>query len=105
MKIETAKFILNQCERHEARDHAFGDMEVYWTYKGASIADGYFGGGHASVSVTPQSQWSGAEAHELLKCGKTVSFSRNDETGPDNFQLGATMPGLTLDSVRKELTS
>lgn len=106
MDLETAKLILSDCVRSELRDHAFGDMEVFW-YKGQnSIAEGYFGGGHASVSLGPTAAFNfkGEDAHVLKECGTLTHVERNDETGPDKFELGATMPGLTKEAVRKEIT-
>ena len=48
-------------------------------------------------------EFSGAEASELRKCGR-LSTSRNDSTGPDRYAEGSCMPGLTLEGVRRELT-
>jgi len=95
----------------------------------AQAAEGYFGGGSSGVSVytTPipfekpwdfetgsgylaqlgeeayaAAEFDGRDASELLECG-SLSVSRNDETGPDTYQDGVCMPGLTLEGVRKEL--
>ena len=46
----------------------------------------------------------GKEGRELLACGSTVLSTRNDSTGPDSYQEGQTMPGLTMEGVREELT-
>jgi hypothetical protein len=95
----------------------------------AEAAMGYFGGGSSGVSVytTPlpyeepwdfetgsgylaapiptayaAAEFDGRDARELLKCGSS-RVSRNDSTGPDTYQDGKCMPGLTLEGVRKEL--
>ena len=97
----------------------------------AQAAEGYFGGGSSGVSVytTPipyEEPWEfggevggyvaedlaedayactefyGRDARELLECG-SLSVSRNDSTGPDTYQDGKCMPGLTLEGVREEL--
>lgn len=104
MNIETAKFILNQCVREELRDHAVGDVEVYWFFQGKEIAGGYFGGTNHEIWMTPKTTFEGSNARELLKCGTLGVVERNDETGPDDFTLGYTMRGLTLQGVREELT-
>ena len=46
--------------------------------------------------------FSGSDARELLRCG-SLSASRNDMTGPETYQEGNVMPGLTLEGVRKEI--
>lgn len=116
MELKEAKDILNTCERQELRDHAFGDVEVFWIrecqemQQDEEVATGYFGGGSASVSVAlPGTQdqfahFEGSEARELKACGAVGHISRNDETGPDVFVEGFIMPGLTKEAVRKELT-
>jgi hypothetical protein len=45
----------------------------------------------------------GKDAAEVRNCGK-LQVERNDETGPDEYIEGQTMPGLTLEGVRQELT-
>lgn len=116
MNLQEAKDILSTCERQESRDHAFGDVEVYWIRENQEmqqdeeVATGYFGGGSASVSValpgtTDQfAHFEGLEAKELRAYGVVGHISRNDETGPDVFVEGYTAPGLSLADVRKELT-
>lgn len=101
MNIDLAKKILNAATRYELRDHAFGDTEVTWMYKGWEVGGGYFGG-TADVWIGDDG-FSGDEARTLRNCGKTLVVERNDETGPDNYNEGVTMPGLTLDGVRREL--
>ena len=107
MDIATAKNILNDAYRHELRDHAFGDREVFWTEgpetDSEEVADGYFGGGHAVVGIGGNS-WKGREARELSRCGRAGRVERNDSTGPARYQDGACMPGLTLEGVKEELT-
>lgn len=102
MELSEAKATLNLCVRGECRDHAFGDVEVFWTRDGEEVADGYFGGGTASVHVQGTS-FQGSEAHELRACGAEGEIGRNDETGPDEFIEGFTMPALTKEYVRHEL--
>lgn len=104
MNVETAKNILNQCERHELRDHAFGDMEVSWTKDGNEVGAGYFGGGVADVSLIGEfSDFHDEDARALQSCGTLAHVERNDSTGPEEFVEGQTMPGLTKEGVREEL--
>ncbi len=107
MNIDAAKNILAHAVKSECRDHAFGDCEVYWEIDGKEVAAGYFGGGSRSVSVfndtDDSGHFEGAEADELRKIFAKEEIGRNDETGPDEFVLGKTMPGLTLEGVRREL--
>lgn len=106
MDLEEAKTLLSGAIRHELRDHAFGDTEVYWVLKGKEIATGYFGGGTADVSIISNSNTSfeGEDARALRNLGEMGDVARNDETGPDTYVEGQTMPGLTLEGVREELT-
>lgn len=107
MNLEEAKTLLSGAVKSELRDHAFGDCEVTWwdaakPYK--LIAEGYFGGAERSVSFEqPRVSFKDAEADELRKCFSSQKVERNDETGPDEFVVGQTMPGLTLEGVRREL--
>lgn len=116
MSFNTVKLILSDCERHELRDHSFGDVEVNW-YKGdVTIAYGYFSRSSAEVRVyrsdNPNAEFpsyrklaefTGDQAHELRLCGE-IHVSRNDETGPDEFTLGEIQPGLSKGDVYHELT-
>lgn len=107
MNLEEAKALLRTAVKFELRDHAFGDCEVTWYKEDTEIADGYFGGGRRYVAITsvdPGYVFDDAEADELRKCFASEQTSRNDETGPDDFEIGRVMPGLTLDGVKKELT-
>jgi hypothetical protein len=115
MNVQEATELLSTCVRSELRDHAFGDSEIYWSLLGEPIAEGYFGSGSASVSVFTSSTeastlpdgeetFEGDEAHQLRRCGVEGEIERNDETGPDEYDEGTTMPGLTLEGVRQELT-
>lgn len=101
MNLDEAKEILNGSERHELRDHAFGDMEVTWMKDGEEVGFGYFGKSE-SVIVT-NSPFFGEAARELLRCGTLVGVERNDSTGPDGFVVGQTMPELTTEGVKQEL--
>jgi hypothetical protein len=109
MNLEEAKTLLNGATRHELRDHAFGDMEVYWVKNGKEIACGYFGGDHAEISVfkpaADATTFDGDDARALRECGTLGMAARNDETGPNEFIEGQTVPGLTLEGVREELTN
>lgn len=102
MNFETAKTLLSECDRHELRDHAFGDVEVMWMKDGQKVAEGYFSHTRADVVINGVS-FEGADAIDLSKCGTIGNIERNDETGPDEFVLGQTMPGLTREGVNKEL--
>lgn len=110
MTLEEAKELLDQCTRAELRDHAFGDREIYFTKDGTSVAEGYsgteceitiFGTGDGGLDDT---YFQGSEAYELLRCGTLDSVERNDSTGPDEYQEGECMPGLTTAGVLDELT-
>lgn len=108
MELEEAKKLLDGAKRHELKDHAFGDVEVYWV-KGKEIACGYFNGGPAdSVSVFKPTEdattFDGDDARALRQCGTLGEVSRNDSSGPDAFVEGQTLPGLTRAGVREELT-
>lgn len=103
MNINTARIILDDCIREELRDHAFGDVEVYWFKDGKEIATGYFGSQNSEVALSAKSHFRGNEARVLRECGTLGAVSRNDETGPEEFVLGETMPGLTLEDVRDEV--
>ena len=107
--LEEAKAFLNTCTREELRDHAFGDTEVGWMINGREVASGYFGSTSKIISIiseTGKSVWccKGTDAQELRNTGTLGKVERNDETGPDQYQEGYTMPGLTLEGVRAELT-
>lgn len=106
MDIEEAKNLLNGAVRHELRDHAFGDAELFWELDGEEVGSGYFGSGHASVTISTEEyhNFEGDDARELRKCGTLGDVERNDETGPNTYSEGTTMPGLTLEGVREELT-
>lgn len=109
MTFERAKALLDENNRWELRDHAFGNMEFGWTFGPLSgaIADGYSGGGRCDVFVRDgfdSASFEGDQARELRKCGTLTLSERNDEVGPDEYVEGQVMPGLTMDGVRKELT-
>lgn len=107
MNFQQAQEQLNKCIRHELRDHAFGDTEVDWIFEGSIMASGYFNSSHASVTLFEMDRnqnFEGLEARELRNCGASAQVSRNDETGPIQYQEGLIMPGLTLEGVRDELT-
>jgi len=105
MNLQEAKTLLDGCERLELRDHAFGDKEVTWKKDGIVIAIGYAGSAAASVTITvdPTASFGNDDARSLMSCGTPGSVGRNDETGPEQFVEGQTMPGLTLEGVRQEL--
>ena len=106
MELEEAKKILEECDRWELRDHAFGDMEVTWTKAKRTIATGYTGSSSVYVTIGEShvtGSFTNDDARALMSCGTLVSAGRNDETGPDEFVEGQIMPGLTLEGVRREL--
>ncbi len=104
MTFEEAKALLSQSVRDELRDHAFGDREIYWTTVGGEdVASGYCGEGISSVTVG-DSYFIGEQAVELIRLGHTGKIERNDSTGPDEYQDGQVMPGLTPRGVADELT-
>lgn len=104
MDISEAKALLDTCIREELRDHAFGDVEMFWNKDGVPIASGYFGGVYADVCINHKSSFKNDEARELRNCGTEGHIERNDETGPTEFVEGQIMPGLTKEGVRQELT-
>ena len=116
MTLEEAKAFLNGLVRSELRDHAFGDREITWCDSaGKERADGYSGSTGTFVSIYSEKEdehgdpleigdFEGRDALQLLKCGSEGLVERNDSTGPDNYQDGQCMPGLTLKGVRDELT-
>lgn len=103
MNVKEAKEILDGCDRHELRDHAFGDMEISWTLRGFEVAYGYAGGNQWGVHLVGDTAFEGEEAKQLVVCGKLMHIERNDETGPDDFVVGRIMPGLTREAVKQEV--
>jgi len=104
--INQAMSFLATAERSEARDHAFGDSEVFWQIGSDEVATGYFGSQSAEVSIQSSgdvSRFSGDAARELRNIGILKGVSRNDMTGPDEYKEGHVMPGLSLEDVRQEL--
>lgn len=122
LTIDQAKTLLDAAERSELRDHAFGDVEIYWyaTFQGKRIevAAGYFGSGqHDGVTIyNPRkllgedivyeavASFNGKESWVLRNCGTEGDIGRNDSTGPDEFVVGQIMPGLSKGDVFHELT-
>lgn len=109
MNLSEAKELLNACVREELRDHAFGDVEVYWRKDRTHIAAGYFSGATANVwliveNKPPSASFNGEEARELRNCGTSGPISRNDELGPDDFTEGETMPSLTKEGILEEIS-
>lgn len=105
INVDDAGRLLADCERHELRDHAFGDCEVTWTRAGVDVAFGYFGGDCAEVTIEGRGVFVDAEARALRGCGRLGAVERNDATGPDRYREGECAPGLTSDGVLAELTS
>lgn len=108
MDLQKAMDLLNECTRSELRDHAFGDVEVTWYKGGQFVASGYFGLDESEVDIAAsivhereEFTFTGELADRLRNCGTLGEVDRNDETGPDAFVEGQTMPGLTLDGVPK----
>lgn len=107
MNIEEAKLFLATTQRQESRDHAFGDVEVYFMQGKKEVGGGYFGGGHADIWFEKDGEnfsFKGDQAREIRNAIPLGAVGRNDETGPDTFTEGRTIPGLTKEAVRKELT-
>lgn len=107
--LDMVKEILSQCVRVELRDHAFGDAEVSWLFMGLEAASGYFGSSSSSVTlINPKGETvatlKGKDADAVRYCGTLGTVERNDETGPDEYQEGSCMPGLTFKGVLEELT-
>lgn len=96
MKIDDARTLLKMCHRHELRDHAFGDRQVFWTAGPNTddplVAEGYFGGGSAEIWIHEDwgenGAFTGDYAKRLSACGETGVIGRKDVTGPD-FYMGA----------------
>lgn len=103
MNFREAMELLDECKRSELRDHAFGDVEIYWTKDGEEIAYGYFSGSVQSV-FSDHFSFKGEEAKELRSAGVEQSIERNDETGPDEFVQGQTMPSLMKRNIFDEIT-
>lgn len=81
--------LLGLCRRYESRDHAFNDREVFWRRDEIEVADGYFGGGTASVYIHADfggGTFYGDEARKLVERGSSAVIGRNDETGPDDYR-------------------
>lgn len=111
MNFEEVKILLDGCFRWELRDHAFGDTEFGWkNAEGKDVAEGYSGSGTCTIWYSGNDteriafSFTGEEARALKLCGPLKEVERNDETGPDRYVEGLTMPGLTLEGVRDELT-
>jgi hypothetical protein len=102
MTLQEAVASLEGSVRIELRDHAFGDTEVMWMKDGAEAGHGYYSAGIAECTIG-DTMFRGKDAAEVRNCGK-LQVERNDETGPDEYIEGQTMPGLTLEGVRQELT-
>ena len=108
--FEQAKELLAGCERRELKDHAFGDREIYFTKDDKNVAEGYSGSGGPSIMIFGEREdqedathFNGSEASELNGLGTYMGSERNDSTGPEEFEEGECMPGLTLEGVRQEL--
>jgi hypothetical protein len=80
MTLPEAKALLGATTRDELHDHAFGDVEVYWTSDGEEVANGYFSAGTNEVYVAG-AIFTGAEARELRQCGTMGRRERNDAAG------------------------
>lgn len=105
MNFDEAKEILKAAEKHELRDHAFGDCEITWVNASNEIvAEGYYAGRTGDMHFTNGSVFRGNEADKLRECFSSEKIYRNDETGPDEFVAGKIMPGLTKEGVLKEIT-
>ena len=105
--FEETRALLDTCVRSECRDHAFGDREIFWEDAGGNlVAEGYAGASGASVWSCSGNEFENMtddESRALLRCGRQGQLSRNDSTGPDSYDDGECMPGLTVEGVRREL--
>lgn len=85
ISFEEASKLLSQCTRNELRDHAFGDREVYFTLNDEEVAEGYLGGGMASVSIKGKgTEFTDGEARQLLALGTLGQVERNDSMDDDD---------------------
>lgn len=103
MTPQEAKNILDSCDRHELRDHAFGDREISWTRRGLEVAFGYSDGSTCGVHLVGGEAYEGEDAKMLVDAGTLRHAERNDEAGPTDFVEGRIMPGLTKQAVRQEI--
>lgn len=101
-RLDQVKMMLDDCVREELRDHAFGDVEVYWRLNDEDVASGYFGIDAREVYVNGI-KFTGDDADALRTCGKRGRIERNDSTGPADYQEGETQSGLTAEGVLDEL--
>lgn len=85
--LAEAKALLDDSQREELRDHAFGDTEYFWKKNGIIVADGYSSYEVTDVTVwiegepTTKGDFDGDEAKSLLNCGTLTQTWQND-TGP-----------------------
>lgn len=105
MNVEEARDILNGCDRHELRDHAFGDREISWTRRGLEVAFGYSDGRECGVHLVDGNAFEGQDAKGLVNLGTLRHAERNDEIGPATYVEGRIMPGLTKARVQQEIMS
>lgn len=103
MEVKEAKAILDDCDRDELRDHAFGDREISWTRSGFEVAYGYDTGKECGVHIVGDTAFEGDDARLLIDCGTLAHVERNDSSGPPDFVPGRIVPGLTRQAVRQEL--
>lgn len=110
--LADALSLLNLCTRSELRDHAFGDREVTWTDAAGNGVGFYCNSGKPPHHVyITRFDGNGDEVEsaefpatsQMMQTGMVCIIERNDSTGPDNYQDGACMPGLTLAGVKEEL--
>lgn len=104
--FERACAILSECTKDELRDHAFGDREITWYNKyDQTVASGYSGRDGREVTFCGfDAYFEGSDASVLIDLGSLADVERNDSTGPDEFEDGNVMPGLTNEGVLNELT-
>lgn len=80
--------IIRGSEKFQLRDHVYGDREVTWERDGVKIADGYFGNSARRVTVQGVT-FKDEDAYTLDRIACIYprgSFTRNDETGDDNYR-------------------
>lgn len=109
MDLNQAKLLLAKSERHELRDHAFGDAEITWSVDGVDVAFAYEDGKALHISFYDSennviAEFEDEDYQELRSLGKAC-ISRNDSTGPVTYTPGKVKSGLSLGDVFNELTS
>ena len=102
MTLEEAKKLLVHLVRKETYDRALEGHEVAWVKGDTLMADGFFGGDFAKVTVYPKGssiggvmkpefEFKGNDAHELRQCGdeeERCLQCSDDPKWADNSECG-----------------